>query len=915
MSNIPPTAETSGRSLMREPSLAVRQAPRRVLRQAATSSWKARWWLGIAMTVILVHLVHPVGLVGDISYLAAGIGAAVAAWIGVTRAAGSWNRAVGRLVALGVSLSAAGDLTYQVFFWFGSEPDVSVADIFWLGSYIAISTALLRMLRHTHERRGAFRDGLVDVAVICVVVSMIEWAISVDTLVTDASSPAFSRVVWALYPACDALLIALVLRVVSARQQLTGATATLAGGALLWLLSDFTYLVTTASGALGLWQDIGWLVGAALLAASTWQRPEQTDMHPVPERSMGLASVALGLLPLMVPGVVDLLGWHEGVDANPIVLLTGTGLLLALVFFRAARLLHLEANARALLSSRERYASAVAANSSDAVVVLGEDRRLLNDGSQFALLMGLPDLPTLGSDMLAFATPVDRTETENAFNRAVSMPGRVFEAEFEVTRADGRRMWLGTRIVNLLKDPDVAGVVVNVHDATHRKQAEQELAHQAFHDSLTGLPNRSLFRDRVEQALRRDRRTQLDPAIVFLDLDGFKAVNDSLGHEAGDQVLCEVASRLEQAVRSGDTVTRLGGDEFAILIEQSMRPLDEAEEVSRRVRQALEVPLELTTQPVSLTVSIGIAVADHDSTASSLLRDADVAMYQAKRAGKGRYVIFEPMMRAAAVERLRLETELVSALEANQFRLDYQPVVSLATGRITGFEALLRWHHPALGIVPPDKFIPIAEDTGLIVAIGSWVLDTACEQAAEWRRMTPDREDLSIAVNVSGRQIASPALIHHVEGALARSGLPPAAVILELTETVLVQDPNLAAQRLQELRQLGVRLAVDDFGTGYSSLSYLRQFPFDILKIDRSFVATITDHEAIPAIVRGLLDLGRTLGLETVAEGVELEAQRDVLRAHGCDLAQGYLFARPLTPEAAQALLAQVLLPVSPVAG
>jgi predicted signal transduction protein with EAL and GGDEF domain len=358
------------------------------------------------------------------------------------------------------------------------------------------------------------------------------------------------------------------------------------------------------------------------------------------------------------------------------------------------------------------------------------------------------------------------------------------------------------------------------------------------------------------------------------------------------------------AVRTGDAVTRLGADEFAVLIEQSSRPLDEAEEVTRRVLQALEVPIEVESQFVTVSASVGIAVADAESTASSLLRDADVAMYRAKLTGRGRSVVFEPAMRAAAMERLRLETDLVHALVANQFRMEYQPVVSLQTNLVVGFEALLRWDHPDLGIVPPDKFIPIAEDTGLIVQIGRWVLGEACRQAARWREELPGSGDVSMAVNVSGRQIASPNLVQHVAQSLAASGLAPEALILELTETVLVHEADLAAHRLEELQGLGVRLAVDDFGTGYSSLSYLRQFPFDILKVDKSFVATITDADAIPAIVRGLLELGRTLGLDTVAEGVENIVQRDALQAHGCDLAQGFLFARPMTPMAAGGLLA-----------
>jgi diguanylate cyclase (GGDEF)-like protein/PAS domain S-box-containing protein len=878
------------------------RTPMRASFRLAAWSWPTWFWLSLALAVTGLHLVHPAGPVGEWTYLAVGIGASVAAWIGSYRAAP--DRVVGRLVALGVTLSAIGDLIYQLIVWFGSSvPDVSVADIFWLGPYVALSAALLRLLRLSHDRRGAFQDGLVDVAVICVLVLLIEWEVSVDAIVTDSSVPALSRVVWTLYPAFDALLIALVVRVVTTRNQFSVMSILFAAGALCWLFSDFGYLLLASTGGLSAWLDTGWLLGALLLAASTWQASAESSTDAAAAHQIGLGGVALGLLPLLAPAAIELVGWVNGTDPNPVPLIAATVLLVGLAFLRGVRLLQSEAQSRELLRSQERYASAVAANSSDAVLVLDADGLILNDAPLFAALVGSPDLPTRGSTAMGFFTPVDYAEAAAAFARALLAPGEVFEGEDEVIRADGRRMWIGSRMVNMLNDPDVAGVVVNMHDATHRKEAEQELAHQTFHDALTGLPNRALFSDRVEQALRRDRRVRLDPAVICMDLDGFKGINDSLGREAGDVLLCEISRRLLNAVRSGDAVTRLGADEFAVLIEQSGRALDEAEEVCRRVLQALEVPIEVESRFVTVSASVGIAVADADSTASSLLRDADVAMYSAKATGKGRFVVYQPAMRAAAVERSRLESDLIHALVANQFRLVYQPVVSLTTDRVIGFEALLRWHHPELGVVPPDKFIPIAEDTGLIVPIGRWVLDEACRQAAQWREELPASGEISMAVNVSGRQIASANLVQHVAQSLAASGLAPASLVLELTESVLVHDPDLAARRLEELRLLGVRLAVDDFGTGYSSLSYLRQFPFDILKVDQSFVATITDPDAMPAIVRGLLELGRTLGLETVAEGVEHAVQRDALRAHGCDLAQGYLFARPMSPEQARGLL------------
>jgi diguanylate cyclase (GGDEF)-like protein len=438
---------------------------------------------------------------------------------------------------------------------------------------------------------------------------------------------------------------------------------------------------------------------------------------------------------------------------------------------------------------------------------------------------------------------------------------------------------------------------------TGRKVAEQELAHRAFHDSLTGLANRALFVDRLDHALRRDARLGLDPAVVYLDLDGFKNVNDSLGHEAGDQLLREIGRRLTSAVRAADTIARLGGDEFAILIDQSKRPIDEAEALAERVLQALSPPMRLGDQPVVVSASIGIAAGDAAATSSSLLRDADVAMYRAKTTGRSRWVVYDPAMRSAAVERLRVSSDLIGALDAGQLRLVYQPIVALDDERVVGFEALLRWHHPTLGVVAPDRFIPVAEETGLIVPIGRWVLGEACRTASRWQRAHPRDVPLTMAVNLSARQLASDTLVADVAAALTDSGLAASSLVLEMTESALVRDTTVAARRLGELRTLGVKLAIDDFGTGYSSLSYLRQFPVDILKIDQSFIRTITEPGEMPAIVHGMFDLGRTLQLETVAEGVEHAVQRDQLRDEHCTHAQGYLFGRPLEPDAAELLI------------
>jgi diguanylate cyclase (GGDEF)-like protein len=392
----------------------------------------------------------------------------------------------------------------------------------------------------------------------------------------------------------------------------------------------------------------------------------------------------------------------------------------------------------------------------------------------------------------------------------------------------------------------------------------------------------------------------LDPAVIYIDLDLFKRVNDGFGHEAGDELLRAIATRLRSVVGSGNTIARLGGDEFAVLVEETADVRVEAEAIAERALEVLRAPMSVGGHEVTVSASLGIAHADAESTASSLLRDADLAMYQAKAGGRARWVLYEAAMRASVIERLQIEDDLARVVVNDELRLVYQPVVDLATNLVVGFEALVRWQHPSLGTVMPDRFIPIAEANGMIIPIGQWVLRHACRTAARWLALDPG---LTMSVNLSTRQLSSPELLDHVEDALRGARLDPTRLILEMTETALVEDPAQATIKLRQLRTLGVRLAIDDFGTGYSSLSYLRQFPVDILKLDRSFVETITDRDGVPPIVRGLLDLGRTLQLEIVAEGIETRVQLDLLRAERCQLGQGYLFAKPLPADEAELIL------------
>ncbi len=427
------------------------------------------------------------------------------------------------------------------------------------------------------------------------------------------------------------------------------------------------------------------------------------------------------------------------------------------------------------------------------------------------------------------------------------------------------------------------------------------LTYQSLHDALTGLPNRALVVDRAEQMLARARRSRTPVAALYVDIDGFKHINDSFGHATGDELLSVVAARLSGIVREADTVGRLGGDEFVVLLED--HTLDAGPElVAERMCQVLGQPIDLQGtkgRTVSVTASIGIALGQRDS-ADDLLRDADFALYEAKGAGKNRWVMFESRMQTAAQDLLELEMDLKEALDAGQFFLLYQPTFDLQSETITGIEALIRWRHPVRGVIPPDAFIPLAEETGLIVPIGRWVLRTACQQAAAWHR---HGRPLGMAINVSARQLDQPSLVQDVADTLAITGLDPAAITLEITETTLMRDAEAAARRCHALKALGVRLAVDDFGTGYSSLAYLRQFPVDALKIDRSFISGIAASGDSKALIHTLVQLGKTLGLETLGEGIEEEAQLRELQREKCDSGQGFLFARPLEVDAIEELL------------
>jgi diguanylate cyclase (GGDEF)-like protein/PAS domain S-box-containing protein len=566
--------------------------------------------------------------------------------------------------------------------------------------------------------------------------------------------------------------------------------------------------------------------------------------------------------------------------------------------------------------SEARFRSLVQ-NASDVIFVLRSDMTASYRSPSVERVLGYHPQELEGVPLTTLLHQGDLGRALAAHDDAVRRAGTGVAMECRLRHRDGS--WRDVEAVynSLIDDPSVQGTVLTIRDITERKTLEEELKHQAFHDSLTGLANRALFRDRVEHALARHARHGEPIAVLFLDLDDFKVVNDSLGHVAGDELLGDVADRVLSCLRTGDTAARLGGDEFAVLIEGVTDP-KEAAALAERIIGSLDTPFPLEGKEIFVHASIGYALSDSQTlNADELLRAADVAMYAAKAAGKGGYEAYQPALHAEALDRLERTADLQRALEHQQFILHYQPIVALDSDQVVGVEALVRWRHPTRGLLPPDAFIPLAEETGLIVPIGQWVLEQACQQARRWDLEHPSQPPIRISVNLSARQFQQPDLVARVAGVIAETGIDPATLVLELTETLLLRDTESMLAKIQELKGLGVQLAIDDFGTGYSSLSYLKRLPVDILKVDKSFIDPIAAGPADSAVLQAIVRLGRTLHLQTVAEGVEAVDQSNHLRELGCHLGQGFYYSKPAEAEDIGELLGrqaarQADAPVSP---
>ena len=547
----------------------------------------------------------------------------------------------------------------------------------------------------------------------------------------------------------------------------------------------------------------------------------------------------------------------------------------------------------------ERRLAALVRNASDVVTVLDADSRITFATPSALQILGRRSGDLIGERLLDLVHSEDTPVLVRLL--ADTRSGSDTPVNLRMHHGDTRMIDVEGSLSNLLADPAVNGLVLTVRDVTDRVELERQLTFQALHDPLTGLANRRLFGDRLAHSLERRQGLSRPLVVLFCDLDNFKNVNDSLGHSAGDEVLGQVAERARAVLRVGDTVARLGGDEFAILMEET--DLATATSIAYRLEEVISAPMTLHDRTVIVHASIGLATASPgDLTGEELLRNADVAMYLAKERGKAGVAVYEPALHEQALERLDLLADLQRALREEEFVLYYQPTVDLTTGLVAGFEALIRWEHPTRGLLPPLLFIPIAEESGLIVAIGSWVLRTACIAAAG---MQTSNRALKMSVNVSAAQLALPGFGDEVVEALEQSGLPAQCLMLEITESVVLQDLETVVPRLTKLRELGVRIAIDDFGTGYSSLAYLKQLPIDVLKIDKSFVDHVTRDDQDASLTHAIISMSQSMNMSTIAEGVEETLQADWLTAAECSYGQGYLWSQPVPLEQALGLIGE----------
>ena len=783
----------------------------------------------------------------------------------------------------------------------GTEPIASFADVVYLAYYPLLFAALLSFPMMSRTRSEAVKLTLDVGTVLLTGVAAIWFYLLAPAMAEPATSPVETLVTVA-YPIGDIVLLFGSAFALLHRPAAVGRhpLAMLATSGLVVFLADLLYgriVLRDGEYLSGHPVDLGWQLAALLwLLSALYQRFSIGRTPSAVTNPPQLMGVSLLPYAAIVAGFAILIDVALPVWSLPLGLGVGTVFFLSLIVV-VRQILAARETARLVAerSAREARFRSMVQHSSDVISILDRSGNLQFVSPAVGRVFHWHAESLAGREITTLIHPDDIAASRVFLLGLAAAPGKTDSFICRFLDGDGNWRHVETMCTSLLDDPTVAGIVLNTRDVSDRTRLEAELTRRAYNDPLTGLSNRARFHTLVDEAIRRPRRGA-SAAVIYLDLDNFKLINDSLGHLHGDQLLIEFAARLLNATRGSDTVSRLGGDEFAVLLE-SLPDERDAIPVAERITSAMQKPFQLGGSEVVVGASIGIAHSRPGMTAEVLLRDADVAMYVAKREGKGRYTIFEPEMQHAVRHSQELEADLRAAIDRDEFALVYQPIVDLRDGRIVSAEALLRWDHPTRGRLSPQSFIHLATETGLIVPIGRIVLQAACTQLASWRRAHPEFSNLALSVNVAGRQFQGDSFPREVAAAIEATGIPANRLVLEVTESEIMKDTHLTLTRLHTLKTLGVRVAIDDFGTGYSSLSFLQRFPVDVLKIDKSFVDQMAFEGHGHSLARMIIGLGETLGMRTVAEGIQDAEQATALRDMRCELGQGYYYSAPIAPD------------------
>jgi diguanylate cyclase (GGDEF)-like protein/PAS domain S-box-containing protein len=879
---------------------------------AAASTW--RYWVAAAPLFTLIYFIVPREVRGWM-FLALNLAAGATVLVGL-RLWRPQRPAMWRLICAGLLCTGFGNLIWATYVLIlgTNSAIVSIANVFFAGGYALIATGILTGLRRRDPK--GFPTRLVDGLIIITGSAAWWWTVLILPVISVPGVHFIERLTSALYPTSDvALLVTLgALVVTPLRSSLSTRLVVIALG--ITLVSDLLYYRLALSNAfdVGGPVDFGWIIGFVCFGTAALH-PSMAEDVPVEskERTLGKRRLAAFVAASLVGPATLIITKLSGERVNTWALVVPSLLLFLFTLWRMVGLLRnveeqvdeIENQKSALEEAEARFRMLVEQIPAVTYIgALGPNLPSLYISPRLETLLGYtPEEWSRDPDnWRKHLHPEDADETMAAVANANSAAVD-YSLEYRLFRRDGGVVWVRDEAM-LLHDASGApkfwqGII---SDITVQKGLEEQLTHQAFHDTLTKLANRVLFSDRVDHALKRIERTDETVAVLFIDLDNFKDVNDTLGHAVGDEVLKLAAERLVACLRGSDTAARLGGDEFGVLLEDA----DETTAclVATRVIEALREPVTVQGTAVSIAGSIGIALGAGAEGSTHLLRNADAAMYVAKRGGRSRYVVFERHMRSNLTTRVQLHADLRSAIENGELDLHYQPVFDLTTLDPVGVEGLVRWNHPSRGLISPGDFIPLAEETGLIVPLGQFVLDRMCAQARQWEKTLQREHSLTVGVNVSVRQLQLKTFADDVAATLDRYGLPADRFVLEITETVLMSEPEDIARRLHRLAESGVLLAIDDFGAGYSSLGYLRQLPVRILKMDRSFLKGMRVGDEQQAFVEAIVMLGRSLGLDVVAEGIETQGELEAMRRIGCNFGQGFLLGRPLPADELEAHLA-----------